>query len=109
MDGNAFEIKGRLGVEPDWIKRLETLSHGERKRAQIAVALWRTPQVLAVDEPTNHLDLPSIECLEQALADCPCGLFLVSHDQRFLDVLAHKRWHVLEDNKTNGNYTLETA
>ena len=36
----------------------------------------------------------SFECLEQALVDCPCELFLVSHDRRFLDALAHKQWHI---------------
>ena len=35
MDGEAFEIKGRLGVEDDWIQRWTTLSHGERKRVCI--------------------------------------------------------------------------
>ena len=107
MDGDAFEIKGRLAVEDDWIDRWATLSHGERKRAQIAVALWRKPQVLAVDEPTNHLDLPSIECLEHALTDCPCGLLRVSHDRRFLDTLAQKRWQISEDIRIKGNYSLE--
>jgi ATPase subunit of ABC transporter with duplicated ATPase domains len=34
MDGEAFEIKGRLGVEDDWIQRWITLSHGERTRAK---------------------------------------------------------------------------
>ena len=55
-DGDACAIRGRLGVSEDWPERWETLSHGERKRAQIAVALWRGPQVLALDEPTNHID-----------------------------------------------------
>ena len=65
------------------------------------------PQLIIMDEPTNHLDLPSIECLEQALADCPCGLFLVSHDRRFLDALADKRWHISEDRRIKGKYILE--
>jgi macrolide transport system ATP-binding/permease protein len=107
INADAFRIKGQLGVEDDWMERWSTLSHGERKRAQIAVAMWRKPQVLAVDEPTNHLDLPSIECLEQALADCPCGLLLVSHDQRFLDRLTHRRWHISEDKRLRGKYNLE--
>ena len=34
-DSEAFEIRGRLGIEPDWLKRWPTLSHGERKRAQV--------------------------------------------------------------------------
>ena len=49
----------------------------------------------------------SFECLEQALVDCPCGLFLVSHDRRFLGALAHKRWHISEDSGMKGKYILE--
>ncbi len=97
MDGTAWEIKGRLGLEADWLERWESLSHGERKRAQIAVALWLEPPVLAVDEPTNHIDLPSIECLEEALDGCPCGLLLVSHDERFLARLTTTRWRIASD------------
>ena len=47
-----------------------------------------------MDEPTNHLDLPSIECLEVALAKCPCGLLLVSHDRHFLQQLTQIHWHI---------------
>jgi ATPase subunit of ABC transporter with duplicated ATPase domains len=47
-----------------------------------------------MDEPTNHLDLPSIECLEAALDECPCGLLLASHDGRFLGRLTRTRWHI---------------
>ena len=50
-----------------------------------------------MDEPTNHLDLPAIECLEDALSNCPCGLLLVSHDFRFLSRLASTRWHLSPD------------
>jgi len=46
--------------------RWDTLSHGERKRAQIAVALWRDPRVPAVDEPANHIDLPARRMLAAA-------------------------------------------
>ncbi|CAB1064747.1 Bis-ABC ATPase Glov_0246 [Olavius sp. associated proteobacterium Delta 1] len=90
MDGDAFEIKGRLGLEDDWIKRWATLSHGERKRAQIAVALWRKPQVLAVDEPTNHLDSNAQDLLFAALSSFHGVGMLVSHDRKFLDDLCHQ-------------------
>ena len=82
MDGGAFEIKGRLGVEDDWIDRWATLSHGERKRAQIAVALWRRPHVLAVDEPTNHLDIDAQNMLFTTLAAFHGVGILVSHDRK---------------------------
>ena len=50
-----------------------------------------------MDEPTDDLDLPSIECLEKALGDCPCGLLLVSHDGRFLESLTSIRWHIARE------------
>lgn len=54
----------------------------------------RSAVLLIMDEPTNHLDLPSIECLESALADFPGGLLLVSHDRAFLDGLVSVRWRI---------------
>ncbi len=89
-DGDAFEIKGRLGVAGDWIQRWATLSHGERKRAQIAVAIWRKPQVLAVDEPTNHLDATAQNLLFDSLSTYRGIGLLVSHDRKLLDGLCHQ-------------------
>jgi ATPase subunit of ABC transporter with duplicated ATPase domains len=90
MSGDAFEIKGRLGIEDDWIQRWTTLSHGERKRAQIAVAMWHRPQVLAVDEPTNHLDAQAQEILFNALSRFHGVGLLVSHDRKLLDDLCEQ-------------------
>ena len=87
MDGDAFEIRGRLGLQDDWPARWKTLSHGERKRAQIAVALWRRPRVLAVDEPTNHLDVEAQEMVSDALRTFQGVGLLVSHDRDLLDLL----------------------
>ena len=86
-----MEIKGRLGVGDDWAKRWETLSHGERKRAQIAVALWPEPQVLAVDEPTQTTLTPKhrIFFLPHSPVFTVSGL-LVSHDRRLLDDLCSR-------------------
>ena len=87
QDGDAWEIKGRLGVGSDWAVRWETLSHAERKRAQIAVALWSKPSILAVDEPTNHLDHAAKQMLEAALRRFAGVGLLVSHDRALLDEL----------------------
>ncbi len=90
MDGEAWEVKGRLGLESDWIERWESLSHGERKRAQIAAALWQQPPVLAVDEPTNHIDAPARGLLQGALRDYGGVGLLVSHDRDLLDQLCRQ-------------------
>jgi ATPase subunit of ABC transporter with duplicated ATPase domains len=84
---SACALRGRLGIGDDWPARWETLSHGERKRAQIAVALWEGPQVLAIDEPTNHIDLAARRLLGEALAAFRGVGLLVSHDRHLLDTL----------------------
>jgi ATPase subunit of ABC transporter with duplicated ATPase domains len=50
-----------------------------------------------MDEPTNHMDLPGIRCLEEALADCPCALLLVSHDEAFLEATTESDWLLTRD------------
>ena len=84
-DGMSWHYKRRYGIRDDWYERWDTLSHGERKRAQIGAALWLEPDVLAVDEPGNHLDMEALERFGEALADFRgCGL-LVTHDREMLD------------------------
>jgi ATPase subunit of ABC transporter with duplicated ATPase domains len=89
-DGRAGMWRGRLGIQEDWLQRWETLSHGERKRAQIAVALWRRPRLLAVDEPTNHVDAPTRDLLAEALSAFRGVGLLVSHDRALLDSLCRQ-------------------
>ena len=86
-DGLSAELVGRLGLCCDWPNRWQTLSHGERKRAQIACALWRRPSVLLVDEPTNHVDAATRAFLADALATFRGVGLLVSHDRELLDRL----------------------
>jgi ATPase subunit of ABC transporter with duplicated ATPase domains len=86
-DPDACRIKGRLGIEDDWLDRWSTLSHGERKRGQVGVMVWLQPAVLAVDEPTNHLDMAARALLAQALASFTGIGLLVCHDRGLLDAL----------------------
>jgi macrolide transport system ATP-binding/permease protein len=86
-DGETLALRGRLALGDDWVERWATLSHGERKRAQLAAALWRRPAVLAVDEPTNHLDAAARGLLERALRAFDGIGLLVSHDRDLLDGL----------------------
>ena len=89
-DAHACKLRGQLELQSDWPSRWSTLSHGERKRAQIAIALWQRPQVLALDEPTNHIDLPARQLLIQSLIQFQGTGLLVSHDQEMLDHLCHQ-------------------
>jgi len=86
-DGVGFQLRGRLGIQEDWLDRWETLSHGERKRAQIGTCLWLRPDLLAVDEPTNHLDREARRRVVLALQAYRGIGLLVSHDRELLDDL----------------------
>ena len=62
-------------------------SGGERKRAALALAFARAPELLLLDEPTNHLDIDGIVALENLLLKIPSAIF-VTHDRAFLDRVA---------------------
>ena len=86
-DASAMDWRRRLGISDDWADRWDSLSHGERKRVQIAIALWHAPDVLALDEPTNHLDQRGKSILLDALKHYRGAGLIVSHDRDFLDAL----------------------
>ena len=92
-DPDAWVLRGRLGVEVLRDRPWSTLSHGERKRAQIGTALWQTPDLLLVDEPTNHIDAEARALLLDALRTFRGVGVIVSHDRDLLDALcAHCLW-----------------
>ena len=86
----ARELRRIFRIEDDMPWRFDELSFGERKKLQIAVALWQRPDVLVADEPTNHLDADAREELTQALARFRGIGILVSHDRELLDALVDR-------------------
>jgi ATP-binding cassette subfamily F protein uup len=64
------------------------LSGGEQARVLIARLMLQPADLLILDEPTNDLDIPTLEVLEESLADFPGALVLVSHDRYLLDRLS---------------------
>lgn len=84
---SAVRLRALLAIEDEWMWRFSTLSHGERKRIQIAVALWEEPDVLIVDEPTNHLDADIREVLITSLKSFKGIGIIISHDRFLLDTL----------------------
>lgn len=83
-------ILARLGFRrEDVFKPIGLLSGGERIKVAIATLIVSSCNCLILDEPTNYLDLPSIEALQQVLAEYEGTLLFVSHDRHFVDALAH--------------------
>ncbi|HOP63740.1 MAG TPA: ATP-binding cassette domain-containing protein [Spirochaetota bacterium] len=81
------ELRSLLGINDNWLSRWNTLSHGERKRFQAGVTLWREPEILALDEPTNHLDSAARDLISDALKTYRGTGILISHDRELLDSL----------------------
>jgi ATPase subunit of ABC transporter with duplicated ATPase domains len=73
-----------LGAD-DVLRRVGSLSPGERTRAVLALLAARGVNCLVLDEPTNHLDVEAIEELERALAAYEGTVVLVTHDRLFLE------------------------
>ncbi|MFD0588866.1 ABC-F family ATP-binding cassette domain-containing protein [Paenibacillus sp. GCM10027627] len=74
----------------DVLKRISSLSGGEKARVSLAKLMLAQANVLILDEPTNHLDLYSKEVLEAALLDYEGTLFFISHDRYFLNKMAER-------------------
>ena len=86
-EGRAWA--GRFGFPGTRAEALtDTLSGGERARLALARLIAQGPNLLLLDEPTNHLDMPTCEALEEALADYPGAVVLVSHDRRLVEQIA---------------------
>ncbi len=67
---------------------LNTLSGGWRRKAALARALVRSPDLLLLDEPTNHLDIAMIQWLESSLKHYQGAVVFVSHDRAFIRSMA---------------------
>ncbi len=95
-EGDAVIWQGRSVHVASWAKRflfrpeqLEVavgrLSGGEQARILIARLMREPADLLILDEPTNDLDIPTLEVLENSLAELEGGLVLVTHDRFMLE------------------------
>ncbi len=97
-DRFVFQLKKNLNIQDDWPSRWDTLSCGEKKRLQLAIALAKQPSVLAIDEPTNHLDHSSKLILIKSLKQFKSIGLLISHDRELLDSLCSHTLFVFPQN-----------
>jgi ABC transport system ATP-binding/permease protein len=81
-DWQIDKVLGNLQL--DGQMKLSELSGGQKRRALLAKALVKEPDILMMDEPTNHLDLAGIEWLEQFVKKFNGTLIFITHDRTFL-------------------------
>jgi len=85
-------------------KKVGVLSGGEKNRIALALLFTKKFDVLIMDEPTNDLDIPTINILEQYLANFQGALIFVSHDRYFVDKIAKKLYIFKGDGKLEESY-----
>jgi ABC-2 type transport system ATP-binding protein len=110
--GDQIEYLGRLhglssgdaAAKTDaWLERLEladrrnskveTLSHGNQQRVQLAAALVHNPELLVLDEPLSGLDPTGIDAIGQVLVDqarAGCCVLLSSHQLDLVEDLCEQ-------------------
>ncbi len=91
MEPHAADIRidltlTQMNLNPE--EELSTLSGGLKRRALLAAALVKNPDLLLLDEPTNHLDIKAICWLENFLLRLRKTLIFISHDRTFVRNLA---------------------
>ncbi len=85
VEARLNEFLHRFGL--DEAADPSSASGGERKRAALALAFARQPDLLLLDEPTNHLDIDAIGELEEFVRRAPATI-VITHDRAFLDAVA---------------------
>ena len=59
----------RLEIADRWDSKVETLSHGNQQRVQLAAALLHQPELIVLDEPLSGLDPSGIDAIGRVLVD----------------------------------------
>jgi ABC-type multidrug transport system ATPase subunit len=81
--GNAAEVIDLTRLEAHLEQRPPALSEGERRRAELAVALLRGPVCLLADEPYRGLapyDMEALSAILRRLAEAGCGIVVTGHE-----------------------------
>lgn len=71
-------------------QKLNTLSGGQKSKVAFARLLYLKPEIILLDEPTNHLDFETKTYVINYLKNYKGTVFIISHDNEFLDAVTDK-------------------
>ena len=99
-----LKIISGMHIDDDLLyKNLNELSGGQKSKIAFARLLYSKPEIMLLDEPTNHLDVKSKDYIVNYLKNYHGGVFIISHDNDFLDKVTNKTLYL---DKRNHNMML---
>lgn len=108
MDVDVDKVCNGLGIPAEQRAQVfDSLSGGEKTRANLARLLLEKTDILLLDEPTNHLDLRSVEWLEGDIQNFRGTVLAISHDRYFIDQIAQRVIEIADGHAEfySGNYS----
>ncbi len=100
----VLTLVAALGVDPERVLASKSPSPGEARKLKLAFGLGAQVWAMVLDEPTNHLDIPAIERLEDALAEFPGALLMVTHDETLARRCTSIQWRIEDGRAIAGSY-----
>ena len=95
--GEQSELTKQLGLTPDFLysdQIMDTLSGGEKIKAQFIGLLIKKPSLLLLDEPSNDIDIETLEWMEDFINLSPIPIMFVSHDEMLIERTATVVIHI---------------
>lgn len=103
-------LAGKLHLPADFFygdQKMDTLSGGEKVKAQMARILMTNPTMLLLDEPSNDIDIETLEWLEQLILGTQQPVLFISHDETLIERTANVVVHLEQiRRKTVCRYTV---
>ncbi|MBQ6024839.1 MAG: ABC-F family ATP-binding cassette domain-containing protein [Lachnospiraceae bacterium] len=72
---------------------MQTLSGGERVKAQMMRILIEEPTILLLDEPSNDIDIETLEWMESFINSWKHAVLFISHDETLIEHTANRVIH----------------